>query len=89
MKRIAPVIPLLLIVASAAIAEFRLPPGVYRIEDLQDARNRAERLKKPIAFLLSDESGTCPITDKVSLEAIKKFPPPDRGRVCPLQKRLV
>ncbi len=73
MTRRAPMILLLLILASPAVAEFRLPPGVYRMDELGDARNRAAQLKKPIAFLLSDESSSCPVTDKISLEAIKKF----------------
>ncbi|MDP8236404.1 MAG: hypothetical protein P9M08_08470 [Candidatus Erginobacter occultus] len=73
MKKLVPVFPLLLMVAFAARAEFRLPAGVYRMDELGDARNRAARMRKPIAFLLSDESSSCPVTNKVSLEAIKKF----------------
>jgi Na+-translocating ferredoxin:NAD+ oxidoreductase RnfG subunit len=73
MKKLMLVIPLLLLVAFAAVAEFKLPAGVYRMDELGDARNRAARMKKPIAFLLSDESSSCPVTDKISLEAVKKF----------------
>ncbi len=73
MKRIAPMIPLWLLAASAAVAGFRLPPGVYRMEAYSEAATRAQQLKKPLAILLSDENSSCPLSDSASLDAIKKL----------------
>ena len=54
-------------------AGFRLPVGVYRIAELEEAQERAKTWKKPISFIYSDDDGSCPLTDAASLDAIKNL----------------
>ncbi len=58
---------------TAARAGFRLPTGVYRLSELEAAREKAGTWKKPITFVYTDEDTTCPLCEAASLDAMKSL----------------
>ncbi len=72
MKRLLPFIPILCLAASTALA-FRLPGGVYRLNALKDAEEKAKKTNKPITFVYTDEDTTCPYCEEASLDAMKSL----------------
>jgi hypothetical protein len=54
-------------------AAFDIPKHVYRIDQLQQAKDKATADKKQIVFLFSDESTTCLASSKASIGIIQRF----------------
>jgi len=73
MKRVVMGILFLVVAASIAHAGFRVPPGVYRIGSLKDAKTRAKKTKRPITFVYTDVETTCPLCVDASLDAMKSL----------------
>jgi len=74
------VIGLLLLFASfclkvADVKAFDIPPGVYRIDQLEQAVKDATSHHKEIVFLYSDEKTTCPLCARASTAIMDKFKP--------------
>ena len=62
---------LMLLVASIAMAGFTLKSGVYRMDQLDDAKAEALSSGKPVAFLYSDKNTTCPLCAGASKNAME------------------
>jgi len=57
--------------ASVALAGFKLPKSVYRVEDLAKAQAEAREKGRPLAFILTSEETPCPLATAASLQIIK------------------
>jgi hypothetical protein len=76
MKRYNFVLMILLAVtfyASSTSAAFDIPSYVYRIDQLQQARERAKTEEKQIVFLYSNEHTTCPLATRASISIMQRF----------------
>jgi len=76
MKRYSIVQVVLLVLmfsASLASAAFDIPSYVYRIDQLQQAKDEAKADDKQIVFLYSDEHTDCPLASKASISIIRRF----------------
>lgn len=58
---------------STCIGAFDIPPGVYRIDQLEQAAKDAASHNKQIVFLYSDEKTTCPLCARASTAIMDKF----------------
>lgn len=54
-------------------AAFDIPSYVYRIDQLQQAKDKAKADKKQIVFLFSDEHTNCPPSSKASIGIMQRF----------------
>jgi hypothetical protein len=61
----------ILLTASIAMAGFTVKSGVYRMDQLDDAKAEALSSGKPVAFLYSDENTTCPLCAGASKNAME------------------
>jgi len=59
--------------ASLAPAAFDIPSHVYRIDQLQQAKDEAKADNKQIVFLYSKEDTDCPLASKASIGIIQRF----------------
>ena len=76
MKRYNIVLMTLLILTfsvSLPSAAFDIPSYVYRIDQLQQAKDKAQADKKQIVFLFSDERTNCLPSSKASIGIMQKF----------------
>jgi hypothetical protein len=76
MKRYNIVLVTLLILTfsvSLSSAAFDIPNYVYRIDQLQQAKDKAKADKKQIVFLFSDEHTNCPPSSRASIGIMQRF----------------
>jgi hypothetical protein len=76
MKRYSFVLMVLLIQAfstSLASAAFNIPSHVYRIDQLQQAKEVAQAEDKQIVFLYSDEHTKCSLASGASIRIMQRF----------------
>lgn len=76
MKRYNIVLMTLLILTfsvSLPSAAFDIPSYVYRIDQLQQAKDKAKADKKQIVFLFSDERTNCLTSSKASIGIMQRF----------------
>ncbi len=59
--------------ASLASAAFRIPGHVYRIDQLQQAKEEAQADDKQIVFLYSNENTTCSLCTRASINIMQRF----------------
>jgi hypothetical protein len=59
--------------ASSTLAAFDIPSDVYRIDQLQQAKEEAKTEEKQIVFLYSDEHTTCPLATRASISIMQRF----------------
>ena len=76
MKRYNIVLMTLLVLTfsvSLSSAAFDIPSYVYRIDQLQQAKDKAKADKKQIVFLFSDEHTNCPPSSRASIGIMQRF----------------
>jgi len=76
MKRYNIVLMTLLVLTfsvSLSSAAFDIPSYVYRIDQLQQAKDKAKADKKQIVFLFSDEHTNCPPSSRASISIMQRF----------------
>jgi hypothetical protein len=76
MKRYNIVLTTLLVLTfsvSLSSAAFDIPSYVYRIDQLQQAKDKAKADKKQIVFLFSDEHTNCPPSSRASIGIMQRF----------------
>jgi len=76
MKRYSSVLMVLLVLmfsVSLALAAFDIPGHVYRIDQLQQAKDEAKADDKQIVFLYSNEGTDCSLASKASISIMERF----------------
>lgn len=76
MKRYSIVLMVLLVLTFSALlasAAFDIPSHVYRIDQLQKAKEKAKADNKQIVFLYSKENTDCPLTSRASNSIMQRF----------------
>jgi hypothetical protein len=76
MKRYSIVLMGLLVLtfsASLASAAFDIPSHIYRIDQLQQAKEKAKAEDKQIVFLYSNENTDCPLASRASINIIQRY----------------
>ena len=76
MKRYNIVLMTLLVLTfsvSLTSAAFNIPSYVYRIDQLQQAKDKAKADKKQIVFLFSDEHTDCLLCSRASIGIMQRF----------------
>jgi ABC-type uncharacterized transport system substrate-binding protein len=76
MKRYSIILMVLFVLtysASLALAAFNIPSHVFRIDQLQQAKEEAKANNKQIVFLYSNEHTDCPLAAKASINIIERF----------------
>jgi hypothetical protein len=58
---------------SLSSVAFDIPKYVYRIDQLQMAKDKAKADKKQVVFLFSDERTNCPPSSKASIGIMQRF----------------
>ncbi|GEM_PF-4178722 len=64
---------ILILCPSLSVAGFRLPMGVYELDEIEEALSEANEKKEALAFVLSEQKGTCPLCDNSTLDAFKRL----------------
>jgi hypothetical protein len=54
-------------------AAFVIPSYVYRIDQLQQAKDKAKADQKQIVFIFSDEHTNCPLSSRASIGIMQRF----------------
>jgi hypothetical protein len=76
MKKIKFVLMTLLVLTFSGLLSseaFDMPKEVYRIDQLQQAKDRAKADKKQIVFIFSDERTNCLASSKASIGMMQRF----------------
>ncbi len=76
MKRYSIILMVLLVLtlsASFASATFDIPSHVYRVDQLQQAKEEAQTDDKQIVFLYSDEHTKCSLASRASIRIMQRF----------------
>ena len=61
------------LIASSALAAFDIPSYVYRIDQLQQAIEKAKAENKQIVFLYSNANTDCPLASRASIKIMERF----------------
>lgn len=77
MKKDFAIVTLALLVSfcltATGVGAFDIPPGVYRIDQMEQALKDAVSQHKQIVFLYSDEKTTCPLCARASTAIMDRF----------------
>lgn len=72
-KKVVIAFCLLILPASLVLAGFTLPPHVYTVSKLKQAKAAAQAQNRALLFIFSDKNTTCPLCRDASTDVINGF----------------